>query len=77
MLQLPRRTSQQTVSPYTALGLKDLPFPATAVADPYNEDARRNGAIYAEEPVRSSIDKFEQLLIRPNDFQNRVRLAYL
>ena len=77
MVQLPRRASQQTVSPYSALGLKDLPFPATAVADPYNADPRRNGAIYAEEPVRSSIDKFEQLLIRPNDFKNRVRLAYL
>ena len=48
-----------------------------AVADPYNTDPRRNGSIYAEEPVRSSIEKFEQLLIRPNDFQNRVRLAYL
>ena len=28
-------------------------------------------------PVRPSIEKFERLLIRPNDFQNRVRLAYL
>ena len=77
MLQLPIRTSQQTISPYTALGLRDLPFPFTAVADPYNTDPRRNGAIYAEEPVRPSIEKFERLLIRPNDFQNRVRLAYL
>ena len=48
-----------------------------AVADPYNADPRRNGAIYAEEPVRSSIEHFERLLIRPNDFHNRVRLAYL
>ena len=77
MLQLPIRRPQQTSSPYAALGLSDLPFPVTAVVDPYNTDPRRNGAIYAEEPVRSSIEKFEQLLIRPNDFQNRVRLAYL
>lgn len=77
MMQLPQRRPQQTTSPYTALGLRDLPFPMTAVADPYNDDPRRNGAIYAEGPVRSSIDKFERLLIRPNDFQNRVRLAYL
>jgi hypothetical protein len=77
MLQIPRRGSQQTNSPYASLGLKDLPFPALAVADPYNTDPRRNGAIYAEDPVRPSIEKFEQLLIRPNDFQNRVRLAYL
>ena len=77
MLQLPNRGSQQTQSPYERLGLRDLPFPATAVADPYNTDPRRNGAIYAEEPVRASIERFERLLIRPNDFQNRVRLAYL
>ena len=77
MLRIPRRGPQQVSSPYASLGLKDLPFPVMAVADPYNTDPRRNGAIYAEEPVRPSIEKFEQLLIRPNDFQNRVRLAYL
>ena len=76
-MQIPRRGSQQTGSHYENLGLKDLPFPVTAVSDPYNADPRRNGAIYAEEPVRPSIEKFERLLIRPNDFQNRVRLAYL
>ena len=77
MLQLPSRGSQQTPSPYAKLGLRDLPFPVIPVLDPYNTDPRRNGAIYAEEPVRPSIEKFERLLIRPNDFQNRVRLAYL
>jgi hypothetical protein len=77
MLQIPRRGSEQASSPYAKLGLKDLPFPVVAVADPYNTDPRRNGAIYAEDPVRPSIETFEQLLIRPNDFQNRVRLAYL
>ena len=77
MLQIPNRGSQQSSSLYEKLGLKDLPFPVMAVADPYNTDPRRNGAIYAEEPVRPSIEKFEQLLIRPNDFQNRARLAYL
>ena len=65
MLQLPNRTAQLITSPYAALGLKDLPFPFTPVADPYNTDPRRNGAIYAEDPVRSSIEKFERLLIRP------------
>jgi hypothetical protein len=77
MLQIPRRSTQQGDSPYAKLGLKDLPFPVMAVSDPYNTDPRRNGAIYAEEPVRPSIEKFEQFLIRPDDFQNRVRLAYL
>ena len=77
MLQLPRRGQQPTESPYAGLGVRDLPFPNVAVLDPYNTDPRRNGSIFAEEPVRSSIDKFEQLLIRPNDFLNRARLAYL
>ena len=77
MLELPISNPQSLTSPYTTLGLSDLPFPAAAVVDPYNTDPRRNGAIYAKEPVCSSIDKFEKLLIRPNDFHNRVRLAYL
>jgi hypothetical protein len=76
MLQLPKRNSS-SVSLYAKFGLRDLPFPTEPVVDPYNVDPRRNGAIYAEEPVRPAIEKFEQLLIRPNDFQNRVRLAYL
>lgn len=77
ILQIPTRSRQGEQSPYEKLGLRDLPFPTLAVSDPYNTDPRRNGAIYAEEPVRASIQKFEQLLIRPNDFMNRVRLAYL
>ena len=77
MLQIPRRNTRVEDSIYIKLGLKDLPFPTVAVSDPYNDDPRRNGTIYAENPVRSSIQKFEELLIRPNDFQNRVRLAYL
>ncbi|MCY4584018.1 MAG: hypothetical protein OXE50_14670 [Chloroflexi bacterium] len=77
MVQLPRRPTSATPSPYHALGLKDLPFPTTAISDPYNSDPRRNGTIYAIESIRTSIDKFERLLIRPNDFQNRARLAYL
>ena len=76
-LQIPIRSTQQATSPYLKLGLTDLPFPFTPVADPYNTDPRRNGAIYASEPVRGSIEKFEQLLIRPSDFLNRARLAYL
>lgn len=77
MLQLPRRGQQPTVSTYATLGFQDLPFPNEPVVDPYNSDPRRNGTIYAEEPVRPTIEKFERLLIRPNDFLNRARLAYL
>ena len=77
MLRLPIQNVQPEESIYEKLGLKDLPFPALAVSDPYNTDPRRNGTIYAENPVRPSIQKFEELLIKPNDFRNRVRLAYL
>lgn len=77
MIQLPRRSSTPSASPYAKLGLRDLPFPSEPVVDPYSHDPRRNGTIYAEEPVRPTIDKFENLLVRPADFPNRVRLAYL
>lgn len=59
------------------MGLKDLPFPAEPVANPYSSDPRQNGAIYAKSPVLTEIEKFERLLIRPDDFANRVKLAYL
>src|SRR5438552_900549 len=76
-MHLPRRSATTAVSPYHVLGLKDLPFPNNPVVDPYNDDPRRNGSIYAESTAREAIDKFERLLIRPDDFMNRVRLAYL
>ena len=77
-MRLPiRRGPAPTVSPYESLGLKDLPFPTEPVVDPYNTDPRRNGAIYAESPAKAEIEKFGRLLIRPDDFSNRVRLAYL
>jgi hypothetical protein len=76
-MPLPKRSSGSSQSIYAPLGLKDLPFPTEPVADPYSYDERRNGTIYAESPVRAKIEQFEQLLIRPNDFSNRVRLAYL
>ncbi len=77
MVTLPIRSQAPAESTYNRLGLKDLPFPSEPVADPYSQDPRQNGAIYAESPVQSEIEKFERLLIRPDDFSNRVRLAYL
>ena len=65
------------IAPYEVLGLRDLPFPTEAVLNPYSHDERKNGMIYAENIVREQIEKFERLLIRPDDFTNRVRLAYL
>jgi hypothetical protein len=55
----------------------DLPFPSEPVADPYSMDDRKNGAIYADSTARDAIQKFVHLLVRPTDFLNRVRLAYV
>jgi len=74
---LPKKSVSVAKSPYEALGLTDLPFPNAPVVDPYSTDARLNGSIYAESTAKDAIEKFERLLIRPNDFPNRVRLAYL
>lgn len=57
--------------------MKDLPFPTDPVVNPYGDDPRRNGTIYATAPVQDKINQFEHLLIRPGDFLNRIRLAYL
>ena len=48
---------------------------ATVILDPYSFDPRRNGTIYAQEPVRDAIHKFESLLLRADDFPNRARIA--
>lgn len=78
MLNLPLQPPTAPIaSIYEPLGLTDLPFPTTPVVDPYNSDERRNGRIYAEAPVQAEIEKFEGLLIRPNDFANRARMATL
>ena len=77
MLNLPRRGRVPTPSRYESLGLRDLPFPTEPAVNPYSSDPRRNGTIYAELPARAGIEKFERLLIRPDDFSNRVRIAYL
>lgn len=76
-MQIPKATKTPIPSKYTPLGLKELPFPNEAVVNPYSSDARKNGSIYATSPVQAEIQKFENLLIRPDDFTNRVRLAYL
>ena len=77
MLNLPRRPSRPTTSPYEKLGLRDLPFATEPLIDPNSTDPRRNGAIFAASSVQAEIEKFERLLIRPADFGNRVKLASL
>ena len=75
MINLPQKSVNQKGSMYKPLGLTDLPFSPNPVLNPYSIDPRLNGTIYAEEPVREAIDKFERLLIRPSDFNNRVKVA--
>jgi hypothetical protein len=76
-LAIPRRAQVAVSSRYEPLGLRDLPFPTDPVINPYNDDPRRNGGIYAESAAKEAINKFERLLICPGDFLNRARLAYL
>lgn len=77
MITLPRRSSGPIPSRYERLGLSDLPFSTDPVLNPYSTDPRSNGTIYAQAPVQAAIEKFERLLIRPDDFRNRVRIASL
>ena len=77
MLNIPRRQTAPRSSPYERFGLTDLPFPTEPLLDPYSNDPRRNGSIYAQSPVEDAIGKFERLLIRPDDFLNRVKIASL
>ena len=78
MVNLPsRRRAQQVPSPYTQLGLRDLPFPTNPLINPNSDDPRLNGEIFASSSVSDEIAKFETLLIRPHDFPNRAKLASL
>ena len=45
--------------------------------DPYSNDPRRDGSIYAQSPVQGALEKFKRLLIRLNDFLNGARIASL
>ncbi len=77
-MPMPRRRGKQPSprsSPYAVFGLKDLPFPTEPVIDPQSTDPRENGAIYAQEPVKAEIQKFERLLLF--DFPNRNKIVTL
>jgi len=77
MLNLPRRQQIRRSNRYNSLGLRDLPFAPEPVLNPNSRDPRVNGTIYATSPVGDTVERFERLLIRPDDFQNRVKLAFL
>ncbi len=77
MLRLPNRSTQQVASPYERLGLRDLPFSTVPTIDPGSNDPRRNGEIFATSSMQAEIEKFESILIRRDDFPNRVKIASL
>lgn len=77
MLNLPRRQRISPSNRYKSLGLRDRPFPTEPVLNPNSQDERVNGTIYATSPVIDTVERFERLLIQPDDFQNRVKLAFL
>jgi len=76
-IQLPKKSSVSVEDKYKLLSLKDMPFPSDGFVNPYSHDPRLNGSIYAASTAEPAIAKFENLLIRPDDFPNRARLAYL
>src|SRR5882724_11629737 len=62
---------------YETLGLTNNPFPADPIIRPRSPDRRVNGAIFAGPCRKEIISRFEQLLLRGSDFQERLRLALL
>jgi len=76
-INLPKKSTTTVGSIYAPLGLTDMPFPSNGFVNPYSDNPRINGKIYATLTAKSAIDKFERLLIRPDDFLARAQLAYL
>jgi hypothetical protein len=62
---------------YEALALTNNPFPADPVIRPRSKDPRTNGSIFADGCRKEVISRFEKLLLRGADFENRARLALL
>lgn len=66
-----------TTNPYEALGLTNNPFPSDPIIRPRSPDRRTNGAIFADGCRKEVISRFDKLLLRGADFDNRARLALL
>ena len=67
---LPRKAPPRWARFYV-LGLEDMPFPSNGFVNPYSDNPRINGKIYATLTAKSAIDGFKRLLIRPDDFLAR------
>jgi hypothetical protein len=66
-----------TTNHYEALALTNNPFPSDPIIRPHSSDRRTNGAIFADGCRKEVISRFEKLLLRGADFENRARLALL
>ena len=62
---------------YEALALTNNPFPGDPIIRPGSKDRRTNGAIFADGCRKEVISRFEKLLLRGTDFENRARMALL
>ncbi len=60
---------------YEALALTNNPFPSDPVIRPGSSDRRTNGAIFADGCRKEVISRFEKLLLRGADFENRAHGA--
>src|SRR5689334_22981106 len=74
---LRRAEPTQSTSPYERLRLINNPFTADPIIRPNSKDSRTNGSIFADGCRREVISRFERLLLRGEDFDNRARLALL
>jgi len=62
---------------YESLALTNNPFPSDPIIRPRSTDRRTNGAIFADGCRKEVISRFEKLLLRGADFENRARMALL
>jgi len=77
-MPLPTKPGTLPISnPYEALALTNNPFPSDPIIRPRSADRRTNGAIFADGCRREVISRFEKLLLRGVDFENRARMALL
>src|SRR5947208_11596156 len=77
-MPLPMKSgTSPTVNHYKGLGLTNNPFPSDPIIRPRSKDRRTNGAIFADGCRKEVISRFEKLLLRGTDFENRARIALL
>ncbi|SRR6266545_4480780 len=77
-MPLPMKSkTSPTANPFEALALTNNPFPGDPVIRPRSADRRVNGAIFADGCRKEVISRFDKLLLRGADFENRARMALL